>query len=150
MDNDGKELQVARVTKEFRVEMAHRLMNHPGACKNIHGHSYRIEVTFEGLVDHDTGMVKDFKSIKNTVGKYLDDTFDHVLVLQDSDPVLATLNKSRGPCDADWEPLRVLELDCPPTAENMAIIIGERWAEAGVVEVKVWETATAHATWRAV
>ena len=39
-----------RVTKEFDFEMAHALWNYDGACRNIHGHSYRLFVTIIGTL----------------------------------------------------------------------------------------------------
>ena len=37
-----------KIAKEFRWEMGHRLPEHFGLCKNIHGHSYKMIVEFEG------------------------------------------------------------------------------------------------------
>ena len=37
-----------KIAKEFRWEMGHRLPEHFGLCKNIHGHSYKMVVEFEG------------------------------------------------------------------------------------------------------
>jgi 6-pyruvoyltetrahydropterin/6-carboxytetrahydropterin synthase len=39
-----------RVTKLFRFEMAHALNGYDGPCKNIHGHSYELQVTVIGPV----------------------------------------------------------------------------------------------------
>ena len=33
------------VTKIFRFESAHNLPNYEGDCANLHGHSYKLEVT---------------------------------------------------------------------------------------------------------
>ncbi len=37
-----------RLTKIFNFEMAHALYGYDGPCKNIHGHSYQLEVTIAG------------------------------------------------------------------------------------------------------
>ena len=37
-----------RVTKRFHFEMAHTLYEYDGLCRNIHGHSYNLEVTIKG------------------------------------------------------------------------------------------------------
>ena len=37
-----------RVTKKFKFESGHALYGHDGKCKNIHGHSYQLEVTVQG------------------------------------------------------------------------------------------------------
>jgi len=40
-----------RVTCTFTFEAAHRLAWHPGKCRNLHGHSYRLDVSVEGALD---------------------------------------------------------------------------------------------------
>lgn len=81
-------MSVIRITKEFNFEMAHALVGHNGPCKNIHGHSYKFNVTVKGKVkngteDSDEGMVVDFTIIKNIVKKLIVDEYDHSLVLWD-------------------------------------------------------------------
>jgi 6-pyruvoyltetrahydropterin/6-carboxytetrahydropterin synthase len=61
-------MSIIRITKEFQFEMAHALLGHDGPCKNIHGHSYKLDVTVKGKVkqnttDPDEGMVVDFTII---------------------------------------------------------------------------------------
>ena len=62
-------MRKVRVTKEFHFETAHALWNYDGACKNIHGHSYRLFVTILGEpleVEDDPkfGMVMDFQGLE--------------------------------------------------------------------------------------
>ena len=33
------------VTKSIKFDAAHVLTNHQGLCKNLHGHTYRVEVS---------------------------------------------------------------------------------------------------------
>ena len=40
-----------KVAKEFKWEMGHRLPEHFGNCKNIHGHSYKMIAEFEGEIE---------------------------------------------------------------------------------------------------
>jgi 6-pyruvoyltetrahydropterin/6-carboxytetrahydropterin synthase len=77
-----------RITKEFQFEMAHALLGYEGPCRNIHGHSYKLDVTVKGEVkeqtsDSDEGMVVDFGVIKKLVKTLIVDEFDHSLVLND-------------------------------------------------------------------
>lgn len=66
------------------LEIAHRLPNYEGKCKNLHGHTLNYIFNFEGEVGED-GMVEDFKTldsfIKQTIDKhdhtYLNDNFDN-------------------------------------------------------------------------
>lgn len=68
-------LKVGRVNFSFAA--AHHLPNHDGACKNLHGHNYRLEVEFAGHVDRKTGMIADFKKIKELVNVNIIEFLDH-------------------------------------------------------------------------
>jgi 6-pyruvoyltetrahydropterin/6-carboxytetrahydropterin synthase len=79
-------MSIIRITKEFQFEMAHALLGYDGPCKNIHGHSYKLDVTVrgevkEGTSDSDEGMVIDFGIIKDIAKELIVDEFDHSLVL---------------------------------------------------------------------
>lgn len=63
-----------RVTKKFHFEMSHVLHQYDGLCRNIHGHTYNMEVTLLGEPrnepDHPRdGMVVDFGRLKKIVKK---------------------------------------------------------------------------------
>ena len=58
-----------RLTKQFDFEAAHALEGYEGKCRDIHGHSYYLNVTIIGDVDYESGelegsMVMDFKDLK--------------------------------------------------------------------------------------
>lgn len=79
-----------RLTKQFRFEMAHALPAYEGKCRNIHGHSYKLFVTVEGvpLQEKDAptdGMVLDFHLLSQIVTRLVVDPFDHALVLPSTD-----------------------------------------------------------------
>jgi 6-pyruvoyltetrahydropterin/6-carboxytetrahydropterin synthase len=64
------------VTRAFAFEAAHQLPWHEGKCRNLHGHSYRLEVTVEGpLTEH--GVVVDFSDLKAVVQREVIDRYDH-------------------------------------------------------------------------
>lgn len=71
-----------QVTKRFTFESCHHLPSHQGACRNRHGHSYKLFVTISGPIhpvdieDPASGMVMDFKELKNIVNRWVD-TYDH-------------------------------------------------------------------------
>ncbi len=65
-----------RVTCTFSFEAAHRLSWHPGKCRNLHGHSYRLDVSIEGPLDHN-GVVVDFDTLKAVVATQVVDVWDH-------------------------------------------------------------------------
>ena len=75
-----------RLTKEFKFEMSHALDEYQGLCRNLHGHSYKLFVTIIGdysqtKENNDSGMVLDFKSIKEIVEKNVIQEFDHAVVI---------------------------------------------------------------------
>lgn len=70
------------VTKQFMFEASHKLPYYEGACHNLHGHSYKLEVTVIGDIIKDTnhakrGMIIDFKDLKDIVKKVAVDKYDH-------------------------------------------------------------------------
>jgi 6-pyruvoyltetrahydropterin/6-carboxytetrahydropterin synthase len=65
-----------RVTCTFTFEAAHRLAWHPGRCRNLHGHSYRLDVSVEGPLD-DHGVVLDFDTLQAVVRAEVIDAWDH-------------------------------------------------------------------------
>lgn len=64
------------VTRSFTFEAAHRLPWHPGKCRDLHGHGYRLEVTVEGPVA-DNGMVVDFADLRDVVEREVVTRYDH-------------------------------------------------------------------------
>ncbi len=72
-----------KVAKEFKWEMGHRLPEHFGNCKNIHGHSYKMIVEFEGELNKDE-MVIDFYDIDRII-KPLIEKLDHAFMVNEND-----------------------------------------------------------------
>jgi len=110
-------MSVVRVTKQFHFEMAHALLDYDGPCKNIHGHSYQLNVTVKGVVktntsDSDEGMVVDFGIIKKIVKELVVDVFDHALVLNE-----------RAKIDvSNFEFMnKLIRVPYQPTCENMLV-----------------------------
>jgi 6-pyruvoyltetrahydropterin/6-carboxytetrahydropterin synthase len=131
-----------RVTREIRFCHGHRLLHHDGNCKHLHGHNGRVLITLEANQLDVQGMVIDFTHIKQVVGAWIDNTLDHRMLLHEDDPVLPLLRQQ-------GEPVYVLKVN--PTAENIARLIYDFTAAQGfpVVEVTLWETDHAFATYTA-
>lgn len=121
------------VTKLFTFEAAHFLPDHTGKCRNVHGHSYTVEVTVRGpivggIARSDNGMVVDFGDISQAWKVVWDPRVDHRL-LND----LVELNGH------------------PPTAENLCMLFFEwfkTWCFSkglDLLRVRVWETASGYA-----
>ena len=83
-----------RITKQFTFETAHALYGYDGKCKNIHGHSYKLDVTVIGepITDMNNvkcGMVIDFGDLKKIVKSEVVDTMDHAILLNKETPHLS-------------------------------------------------------------
>jgi 6-pyruvoyltetrahydropterin/6-carboxytetrahydropterin synthase len=52
------------VTVEQTFAAAHALRHYKGACENLHGHNFKVEVTLEGDQLDEAGMLVDFLDIK--------------------------------------------------------------------------------------
>lgn len=130
--------------------MAHALWNYDGACRNIHGHSYRLFVTILGEPNPDSedpkfGMVLDFKDLKALVKGPVVDELDHALVLyKEVDEQL--LSHIRNMYE------KVHLFDFQPTCENLVLFIVDtiRARLPGSLElhsVKLYETASSFGEW---
>lgn len=58
------------VTTDFSA--AHSLSRHPGKCKNLHGHTYRVDVVVEGEKKDDTECVADFAEMKALIEEVIE------------------------------------------------------------------------------
>lgn len=64
------------VTRSFHFEAAHQLPWHEGKCRNLHGHSYRLEVTVAGPIGPQ-GIVVDFADVATVVEQEVVARYDH-------------------------------------------------------------------------
>lgn len=64
------------ITQEFTFDAAHRLDAGAPENRRIHGHSFYAEVTLRGELDSTTGMLREFGSIKDTLGTIAEE-LDH-------------------------------------------------------------------------
>jgi 6-pyruvoyltetrahydropterin/6-carboxytetrahydropterin synthase len=118
------------VTVEAGFSSGHYLRNYRGKCENPHGHNYRVLVTLAGAELDETGLLLDFKLLKNLLRPVVD-YLDHQMI-------------------NDLPPFTELN----PSAENLARYFYQRTSEqlaeltAGRVRVKdatVFETDTSFA-----
>jgi len=87
------------LTRRMEFSASHRL--EPEGTGFSHGHNYELEVTLQGHVDAETGMVIDLKELKDLMDREVGVRFDH-----------RDLND-----DTSWFS------DQLPTAENFAQVI---------------------------
>lgn len=69
------------------LPFAHRQPKHSGHCALIHGHNWSFEFQFGATELDENGFVVDFGKLK-WLRQWLEDNFDHTLVLNEDDPVL--------------------------------------------------------------
>jgi len=81
-----------KIAKEFNWEMGHRLPEHFGKCKNIHGHSYKMLVEIEGEV-LENGMVMDYYHLRDAIDPLIEKMDHAFLVYKDDSIVMDFLEK---------------------------------------------------------
>jgi 6-pyruvoyltetrahydropterin/6-carboxytetrahydropterin synthase len=128
------------ITKEVYFCYGHRLMQHPGKCRHLHGHSVKACITVAAPRLNGQGMVCDFADIAATAARYIEESLDHNLLLHRDDPLVPALAEAGE---------RFSVLDEHPTAEFLAELIYRQVKSQGlgVTSVTLWETASAYATY---
>ncbi len=136
-----------RLTKQFDFEAAHALEGYEGKCRDLHGHSYHLDVTVLGKVDYDSGelagsMVMDFADLKKIVKDNIIDKFDHQLILHKDSRFVSI--KDKNP--------RMMVVNYVPTCENMLIDIVHRLKKnmpknTELITVFLRETPRSYAEW---
>lgn len=117
------------ISVEKTIAAAHRLFDYNGPCEALHGHNYRVQVTYSGTELDNYGMLVDFTDVKKVFHAVLD-TIDHTY--------LNELPAFR---------------DLSPSAENIAAYIYREmkhhaFPRARLLSVAVWETPTQRAIYR--
>ncbi|MDO4585040.1 MAG: 6-carboxytetrahydropterin synthase [Planctomycetia bacterium] len=121
------------IAREMEFCYGHRLLNHPGKCRFLHGHNGRVRIVVAADTLNEQGMVIDFGEIRSTLEKWVDEELDHRTILSQDDPLVEVLQ-------AQGE--KVVVLPVPPTAENLARFLSEKGCGMGlnIVAVQFWET----------
>ena len=132
--------------------MAHSLWNYDGLCKNIHGHSYKLDVTVIGKpIDDESnnkqGMVMDFIDLKEIVNRTIVSKLDHAYIINEKSDheKLSELNEMFERHDI---------VNYQPTCEMMIIDFASRIKKElpnhiQLYSLKLRETATSYAEWYA-
>ncbi len=144
-------MSTIRITKQFNFETGHALYGYDGKCRNVHGHSYKLDVTVIGSpIDDNThvkyGMVIDFSDLKKIVKEEIVDVFDHATVFNKNTPhvELAKELADRGH--------HVILVDYQPTSEMMIIDFASKIKKRlpkniELFSLKLQETETSFAQW---
>jgi 6-pyruvoyltetrahydropterin/6-carboxytetrahydropterin synthase len=136
----------ARVTAVRRIQFCagHRISRHESKCKDLHGHNFVAFFHAESPTGLDPqGRVIDFGVLKERLGAWIDERWDHGMVLwrEDHEAVRAVTALPGQ---------KVYLLDANPTAENLALVLLHEAAPAAlagtgvtVTKVVLWETENA-------
>ena len=140
-----------RVTKHIEFETAHLLPGYDGGCGNLHGHSYKLEVTIEGPQNDGWGMVIDFKKLKKAMEEIVPDhrfIFNAKDISEVEEDLVSVLEKHG---------LKYQGMPFDTTAENMVKYYAKLLEEilhnnygyphVKVVEAKLWETRDSYASY---
>lgn len=117
------------LTIESSFSSAHNLRGYEGACENLHGHNWKVEVAVTSEKLDKLDMVIDFKRLKAETKKVME-YLDHKYL--NEVPPFDKIN---------------------PTAENIARFIYKELARAfndgniKVAKIKVWESENAAAAY---
>ena len=133
------------VTKTVKFDAAHVLTNHQGLCKNLHGHTYRVDVSVSRPEEDGRDMVIDFKDLKSIANEVICDRFDHAFVYNTGsagEREIAAVVEKNG--------MRTVAIPFRSTAENLAKMFFNDLEPrvAGLSAVRVWETADSCAEYR--
>lgn len=137
------------LTKIFRFESAHAIHGYPGACANIHGHSYELHVSVadkqggENFIDG-MGIVMDFKDLKTIVQESVINKLDHTLIL--SQAFITSMPV--------WPLKKLISFEYEPTAENLLIFIRNEITKSlpghiQLTALRLWETRDSYVEWSA-
>jgi 6-pyruvoyltetrahydropterin/6-carboxytetrahydropterin synthase len=139
--------EIIRITKIFSFEAAHALEGYDGACRNIHGHSYKLSVSVRGKIfksaNHPKdGMVMDFKELKALVQDNIISVFDHSLILKETSKINF----------AGSYPLKIVEVPFQPTSENLISFFADCIKKGlpenlKLISLKLSETETSFVEW---
>ena len=128
-------------TRRIEFDAGHRICGHESKCAKLHGHRYVVEITARGKLDS-VGRVIDFGVLKQVCGGWIDNNWDHRLLLWNEDQIFLHSN-----VDCIFERgIGIVRVSFNPTAENMAEWLLYKFRalmlDTGVevIHVRVYET----------
>ena len=133
---------IMNISKEFNWDMSHRLPFHDGHCKNIHGHTYKLRVEIEGIIDGN-GMVMDYYVLEEIVSPTIN-KLDHSFIVDKNDNIMLDFLKENN--------FKHYIIENTTTAENIVIHLSyifipllKRYKNLTSLKVRLYETANVFA-----
>lgn len=102
-------------TRRLQFCAGHRVFRHESKCHNIHGHNYVVEIKAVASELDSLGRVIDFSVIKEIMGAWIEENWDHGFLVYASDTVARDMLLKLG--------TKTYVMESNPTAENMAIYL---------------------------
>ncbi len=128
-----------KVERYHDISMGHRVVGHENKCRHLHGHNYRIHFVCTAPTLDELGRIIDFGVIKELLCNWLEDNWDHKMMIWSEDPLLQDLQK--------LVPEDLIVVPFNPTAEEIAKYLTEEIApiqlrntKVSLVECRVEET----------
>lgn len=150
------------VTRRFVFDAAHRVVGHEGKCRNLHGHRYVAFVTVAPKPELDNlGRLIDFTDLKTTIGRWIEEHWDHNTILHPDDPILREAQSQETESEHAYlhrlfgQLPYVMPAGKNPTAEHLAerlyYIAGHLLCYKGLLvsKVKIYETENCFAEFTA-
>lgn len=133
-----------KISKEFSFDMAHMLDKHDGKCKNLHGHTYKLQIELcAPLLTEQAkrGMVMDYSDLKQMVNQLILAPMDHAFIFDQTSEKECKIADLLQQLDS-----KVFALPYRTTAEHISQFIFQRLkqAELPISAVRLWETPNAY------
>jgi 6-pyruvoyltetrahydropterin/6-carboxytetrahydropterin synthase len=96
---------------ETKFDSAHKLENYLGKCSHLHGHTWLIKISIDGITN-DNGFIIDFNEIKRFIDRY-----DHKVLVKET-------AKNRL-LFRDFNSSEIIFFDLNPTVENLALFFAQ-------------------------
>lgn len=103
-------MMVTLASRTHQFCAGHRVVGHESKCAHLHGHNYTVTFFCKADQLDSVGRVIDFSVIKSTLCQWLEDNWDHRMLIWQEDPLLDALHGLDN---------SVVSIPFNPTAENM-------------------------------
>lgn len=134
-----------KTAKQFTFDMAHMLDEHDGKCKNLHGHTYILQVEVSGELQTfgaKKGMVMDFSDLKEKVKHHILDKMDHAFIYDTTSERESQIAQLLNQLNS-----KTFGIPTRTTAEAMSQFIFQtlkQEAQLPVSLVRLWETPSSY------
>jgi 6-pyruvoyltetrahydropterin/6-carboxytetrahydropterin synthase len=127
---------------ELIFDAGHRLLKYRGKCESPHGHTFKAEIVLSSEKIDQMGFVVDFVQLRDEIGAWIDENWDHAFLINGQDQeLLRALNSLTE------KKIFVFQNE-NPTAEVMAKYLYDHVHKLYgdlVSKVRIWESPNQYA-----